>query len=108
MGTSKRYADHFDRLMDNRVAAGLMAEHSPASLSNIELELDTEPLTRAPVPRPVTAWVRYGPTALKVDAVAVAWTEFAVAIKWPTPAGEHRAWVWGSAVRARKTPPVPS
>jgi hypothetical protein len=108
MGTSKRYADHFDRLMDNRIASNAMTGGPPLSLTNQELELDREPLTRSPVPRPVTAWVRYGTTALKVDAVAVAWTDHAVAIKWATPAGEHRAWVWASAVRARRSPPTPS
>jgi len=38
---------------------------------------------------------------MRVDAMAVAWSEFAVAIKWESPDGEHHAWVWGSAVRAR-------
>jgi hypothetical protein len=102
MGTSKRYADHFDRLMDNRIAQNVMKDQEPDSLTGSELELEIEPLTRAPAPRPVSAWVRYGASSLKVDAVAVAWTDYAVAIKWSTPYGEHRAWVWASAVRSRK------
>lgn len=68
-----------------------------------ELELDAEPLTRAPKPRPVFAWARYGDVAVKVDAWAVAWTDHAVAIRRTTPNGEeHKSWVWASAVRPRR------
>jgi hypothetical protein len=102
MGTSKRYADHFDRLMDDRIAQNAMNDHEPDTLTSNELQLDTEPLTKAPVPRPVSAWVRYGTTPLRIDALAVAWTDYAVAIKWAAPGGEHHAWVWASAVRPRK------
>jgi hypothetical protein len=86
--------------MDQRVSDSVMREGEPDSLSDAELQLDREPLTRTPAPRPVRAWVRYGEVPLMVEAVAVAWTEYAVAIKWPAPGGgEHRAWVWASAVR---------
>jgi hypothetical protein len=101
LGTSKRYADHYDRLMAAKVNEGMMRGQQPDSLQAAELQLDLEPLTRAPEPRPVKAWVRYGTVSIRVDAMAVAWTEFAVAIKWTSPDGEHRAWLWGSAVRAR-------
>jgi hypothetical protein len=73
----------------------------PGTLSPTELQLDKEPLTRTPVARPVKAWVRYGTVPLLVEAEAVAWTEHAVAIRRPSPEGEHRAWVWASAVRPR-------
>jgi hypothetical protein len=101
LSSSKRYADHFDRMQTERAAERAMRSGKPDTLSAVELELSREPLTKAPVPRPVTAWVRYGAESVRVDAVAVAWTEFAVAIKWDAPDGEHHAWVWGSAVRAR-------
>lgn len=101
MGTNKRYAEHYDHLMDQRVNDGIMRGQTPDTLTAVELALDTEPLTRAPVPRPVRAWVRYAAVPIRVDAIAVAWTEHAVAIKWESPDGEHRAWVWGSAVTAR-------
>ena len=84
--------------MDDRIAQRIMASGEPESLTPAELQLDSEPLTRTPVPRPVKVWVRYGGVPVKVDAVAVAWTGRAVAVKWETPGGEHRAWVWASAV----------
>jgi len=70
----------------------------PESLTTAELDLATEPLTRTPVPRPVTAWVRYGNIPIEVDAVVTAWTTRAVAIKWEPPDGAHKAWVWSNAV----------
>jgi hypothetical protein len=87
--------------MGQRINDGIMRGQYPETLSNAELQLDQEPLTRAPAPRPVKAWVRYSTVPIRVDAMVVAWTEFAVAIKWESPDGEHHAWVWGSAVRAR-------
>jgi hypothetical protein len=101
MGTSKRYADSIDRRMSVRVNDSVMRGSQPESLSATELELESEPLTRTPVPRPVKAWVRYGKTPLQVDAVVTAWTTRAVAIKWDSPDGEHKAWVWSNAVVER-------
>ncbi len=86
--------------MDARIAERVMAGGEPDTLTAAELDLDVEPLTRTPRPRPVRAWVRYGDVPLQVDGEAVAWTERAVAVRWRTPAGvEHRAWVWVGAVR---------
>lgn len=98
MGTNRRYAADVDRRMDARIAERIMSSGAPLSLSNAELELDVQPLTRTPKPHAVRAWVRYPEAPLKVDAEAVAWTPRAVAIRWPGPSGEHRAWVWVSAV----------
>lgn len=71
----------------------------PFSLTDAELELKTQPLTRTPVAIPAKAWIRYGDVALKVSISIVAWTPKAVAAKWMTPGGaEHRAWIWASAV----------
>lgn len=102
MGSNRRYADAVDRRMDQRILERIVAENEPDTLQPSELELETEPLTRSPTARPVRACVRYAGTAVWVDALATAWTEHAVAIKWRTPSGgEHRAWVWASAVRKR-------
>jgi hypothetical protein len=98
VGTSKRYAAHYDKRMDEKILERVMAEQQPSSLTKIELELDTQPLTRTPTPEAVRAWVRYGETAIKVDARLVAWTPRAVAVRWDTPGGEHKAWLWSSAV----------
>jgi hypothetical protein len=103
MGSNRRYAASYDRQSKEREAAAAMNDHEPMSLTSEELELDREPLTRTPHPRPVTAWVRYGATSVQVPAEAVAWTDHAVAIRWTTPGGrEDKAWVWSSAVRARR------
>ena len=101
MGTNKRYADAIDRKMNERVAESIMRGKQPETLTDLELDLALEPLTRAPIGRPVRAWVRYGAVPLLVEAEAVAWTEHAVAIRWESPSGEHRAWVWASAVQPR-------
>jgi hypothetical protein len=74
----------------------------PFTLTDDELELDVQPLTRTPVAMPAVAWVRYGSVALKLPVEVVAWTECAVAIRWKTPSGAvQRAWVWASAVESR-------
>jgi len=100
VGTSKRYADSVDRQMDARILQRVMQENAPHTLTRDELELDREPLTRAPIARTCRAWVRYGDTAALIDAEAVEWTEHAVHVRWITPTGErHHAWVWSSAVR---------
>ena len=73
----------------------------PSSLSSQELELGVHPLTRTPVPVPGRAWIRYGAAPVRVDAAAVARTSKAVALVWDAPGGQHRAWVWSSAVERR-------
>lgn len=98
MGTSKRYAHVVDRDVDKRIAETIMRSGEPLSLTPAELQLDELPLTRTPRPESVRAWVRYPQAPLLVDALAVAWTPRAVALKWPGPDAEHRAWVWASAV----------
>ena len=87
--------------MGVRVNESIMHGAEPDSLSSAELGLESEPLTRTPVPRPVKAWVRYGKIPIQVDAVVTAWTTRAVAIKWATADGEHKAWVWSNAVVER-------
>ena len=87
--------------MDARIEQSIMRDSQPESLTPAELQLDKEPLTRTPVARPVKVWVRYGVVPLLIDAEAVAWTEHAVAVRWKSPDGEHRAWVWASAIQPR-------
>ena len=102
VGTNKRYADSIDRRMNARITESETRGHAPVSLTTEELELTTQPLTRTPIPKPVRAWVHFGPVAVKVDAETVAWTDRAVAIRWTMASGaEHRAWVWASAVEPR-------
>jgi len=98
MGTSKRYAEHYTRQMDESIGRRIMASGPPWSLGDHELALQTLPLTRPPRPVPVRVWVRYPDGPLRVDAEAVAWTERAVAVRWPAGDEQHKAWVWASAV----------
>jgi len=99
MGTNKRYPEAGAKRREERELEELMASCEPLSLTNDELELRRQPVTRTPMPEPVTAWVRYGDRAVQVRAKAVAWTPRAMAITWESPAGvEYRAWVWASAV----------
>ena len=102
MGANRRYAESVDRAIANRIGESVMnGGEQPSSLSSQELELGVYPLTRTPVPVPVRAWVRYGAAPVRVDAAAVAWTSKAVALVWYAPGGQHRAWVWASAVERR-------
>lgn len=102
MGTSRRYADSVDRQMNKRIIERTIGGGRPASLTDEELELDRQPITRIPIPRQIRVWLRYSTGPVLVDAEAVARTEHAVAIQWTTSGGdEHRAWVWAGAVRGR-------
>ncbi|TQO19652.1 hypothetical protein FB472_1223 [Rhodoglobus vestalii] len=88
--------------MDDGILARIMESSAPESLRDDELELNRFDLTKTRNPRPVRAWVRYADGSLRVDAMAIAWTERAVAIEWDVVGGKsHHAWVWGSAVESR-------
>jgi len=98
MGTAKRYADAVDRKMNDSIILRIMQSGPPQSLSPKELALESMPLTRAPVPPPVRAWVRYPDGPVQVDGEAVAWTAAAVAVRWRAGDAVHKAWIWSSAV----------
>lgn len=98
MGTNKRYADKLDNAYSRRADEIIMRDKQPANLKTRELQLDQYALTIPPQPVPVRAWVRYGEIPVQVEALAVQWTESAVAVHWDTPDGVHKAWVWASAV----------
>lgn len=103
MGTNKRYAHHYDGLMDARIADGIMRTGEPDTLDPKQLGLDHEPMTRTPKPHPARAWVPYGDHSIETDVEVVAWTERAIAIRWPGPGNsEHHAWVWVGAVSQRR------
>lgn len=106
MGTTKRYAAHYDRLMDQRILERIARQDGPLqSLTREELELEREPFTRDPQPKPVRAWVRFGKTPVTVDAEVCSWTTHAVAIRFTIAGHEFKTWVWSSAVR--ELPPRP-
>lgn len=104
MSTSKRYADHFDRLMDERILRRLASESPLQTLSDKELQRDVLPITRDPQPKPCKAWVRFGPHATQVDAVVVAWNDVACGIQFSVGEQQLRCWVWANAVVAVRPP----
>lgn len=103
MGTNRRYAHSIDKRMDDRILESLTRAGTLQTLTREELDLEHEPVTTPPKPAQVRAWVRFGPKAVRVDAVAAMWTADAAAISFYVGEREYRAWVWRNAVT-----PVPS
>ncbi|WP_258132421.1 hypothetical protein [Microbacterium sp. MYb72] len=70
------------------------------SLSDRELDLNTQPITVYPraAQRRVRAWVRFGPEAVRVDARIVRSTPLAAGIEFSAEETTFRCWVWGNAV----------
>lgn len=99
MGTNRRYADSVDRAMDKRVLDSLARSGPLATLTRMELGLDTRPVTIDPQPSTVRAWVRFGTTPIEVVAEACRWTDQAVAIRFTADGQEFRCWVWRGSVR---------
>ena len=99
MGSNRRYAHRIDERMDQRILEQTAKGGALQSLTRSELELDSEPFTRAPQPRPVHAWVRFGEVPIMVDAEACSWTAYAVAIRFTVAGTEYKTWVWSSAIR---------
>lgn len=98
MGTNKRYAAHYHRLMDHRIAESVAAHGNLQSLTAEELNLSQEPITIDPRPRAVQAWVRFGQAPLRVRAVATRRTAQAVGVEFDIPGRSYRTWVWRGAV----------
>lgn len=98
IGTNRRHAAHFDRLMDARILQRIAAENTLQTLTDRELRADTLPVTRDPQPKPCTAWVRFGPHAMHVDAVVVVWNDVACGIEFTVGEKQLRCWVWANAV----------
>jgi hypothetical protein len=86
--------------MDQRIVERVAATSGPLqSLSRAELELDTEPATRDPLPQRARAWARFGGTPVLVDVEVASWTSTAIGIRFVIAGTEHKAWVWFFAVR---------
>lgn len=76
----------------------LLTVPRPISLS--DLERGDLPVTTAPEPIPVGAWVRFPESPVFVHGRAVEWTDRAVRVEWTTASGRnYSAWVWASAVK---------
>lgn len=103
MSSNKRYAAHYDRLMDARLLEQAIrrADGPLQSLGAAELDLEHEPLTRTPKPTTARVWVRFGTEAFLIpEAQLVAWTPYAYAIRFDVRGTEYKTWVWATAVEA--------
>lgn len=99
MGSNKRYAHYYDRLMEERIIERFVATAGPLqSLTPEELETDRSPVTIYPRPERVKAWVRFGPQHTRVDALLVRSTDKAAGIEFTVREQTYRCWVWGNAV----------
>lgn len=98
IGTNRRHAAHFDRLMDARILQRLAAENPLQSLTANERQESILPVTRDPQPKACTAWVRFGPHATQIDGVVVVWNDVACGIEFTVGEKQLRCWVWANAV----------
>lgn len=98
MGTNRRYADSYDRRMDDRILQRIVADSPLQSLTDEELRTDALPVTRDPQPKRCKAWVRFGPHAIRVDAFVVTWNDLACGIEFAVGDKPMRCWVWANAV----------
>lgn len=71
LGTNKRYAARVDVQMGARANESVMRDGTPDTLTDRELMLDVEPVTRTPRPVPVLAWVRCQGVGMRVEARVV-------------------------------------
>jgi len=98
LGTSKRYAHHYDKLMDQRILQRVARDGPLQSLTDAEIRRRQLPITTDPEPKPCRAWVRFGPTAIQVEAVVVVWNDVACGIQFTVGEKQMRCWVWTNAV----------
>lgn len=76
------------------------AKHGPLqSLTDREMDLREQPMTIYPRPKRVSAWVRFGPESVRVDAKLVRSTPLAAGIEFRAGEQTFRCWVWGNAVQ---------
>ncbi|NQX14255.1 hypothetical protein HQQ80_21740 [Microbacteriaceae bacterium VKM Ac-2855] len=98
MGSNRRYADHYDHLMDKRLAE-VALKPVPISLTPEELDLTHNPARRGAAVK-VQAWVRFAEQPVVTEAYAVEWNDRGVRIEWSMSDGTKLdAWVWANAVR---------
>lgn len=75
------------------------AKHGPLqSLTDREMDVREQPMTTYPRPKAVSAWVRFGPESVRVDAKLMRSTPLAAGIEFRAGEQTFRCWVWGNAV----------
>ena len=102
MGTSKRYAEHYDQLMRDR-----LDEVRVAACTLPEAAYGPEPIewVAKGTPRPaVWAWISWPhKPAERTAAFAAGWNDRVVIVVWNGDRGELSAVVWRNAVTRRST-----
>jgi len=100
-GSSKRLAPLYDMQAQHRFILHAATAGPLQSLTDRELNLREQPVTIYPRPfTKVRAWVRFGPEAIRVDAVLLRSTPSAAGIGFKAEDQSFRCWVWGNAVSA--------
>jgi hypothetical protein len=98
VGTNKRYADHYDKLWNQKQELELL-KPKPLTLTDAELDIVHHPVTTTQNPVTVDTWVRYEQVPVRTRAQAFEWNDRAVHVRWKSLDGEDReAWVWASSV----------
>jgi hypothetical protein len=98
MASNRRYAEHYDKLMERRITEVLIRPKT-VTLTDAELDTDNDPVVTPKEPTGVRAWARYPETSARIEGRAIAWTSRAVHIEWTDAQGAtQRAWVGSSAV----------
>lgn len=100
MGSSKRVAAHYDMRSQHQEVLRAARGGPLQSLTDRELALREQPITIYPQPYlHVQAWVRFGASAIRVDAKLARSTPFAAGIEFRAGDQTFRCWVWGNAVQ---------
>ena len=85
--------------IDDRIMQGVATNGALQSLTAAELRLDVQPLSIDPRPRrKVRAWVRFGDSPIRVDAIASRRTPDAVGVRFSVEGTDYRCWVWIGAI----------
>lgn len=98
MGSSTRLAPLYDMYAAQKQVTTAAKSGPLQSLTDRELNLREQPVTIYPRPAKVLAWVRFGPTAVRVDAHLMRSTPNAAGIEFRGEDQTYRCWVWGNAV----------
>ena len=85
MGHSNRYPGH---RIDSSIEA-VAVRPKPIGLTDEELDLEHHLVRKAAQPIPVKVWVRFPETVIRPNALAVAWSERAVQVRWTGHAGQE-------------------
>lgn len=97
MGTSKRYAEHYDRQ-----AAARIADSSAAACTLPQQAYGPNRITWAQDRPPVCAWIIWPDRpAERVPAFATGWNDRVVIVEWTTNRDTRNTVVWRNAVTHR-------